>query len=190
MDTSLYRYSYEEADDELSLCHSYERFPLLLEMAKFGCLDDSDFIRLLGKWWSACDNIGKSEGALWDTNAFMCWDHNGPMREMMTLEEMQAWEVLPDTVTVYRGCYDINKWGWSWSLSKEIAKKFPLYLRYRRPGEQPLLVTARVPKTHIVAVKLGRNEQEIITWRPKHLSTHRMTAPGNNALVFESSSLA
>ncbi len=190
MDTSLYQYSYEEADDELSLCSSKERFPLLLEMANFGCLDDTDFMRLLGKWWSACDNIGESEDALWDTNAFMCWDHNGPMREMMTADELQAWEELPDTVKVYRGCYDINKWGWSWSLSKEAAKKFPLYLQHRRPGEQPLLVTARVPKRLIVAVKLDGGEPEIITWRPEHLSTYSIYTPGDNALVFGNPSLA
>lgn len=181
MDALLKKISYLEANNEMSLCNSYTRLPTLLEMEWM--LDEKDFLRLLGKWWSSFDNIGLYADGLWDTSAFMGWDHNGPVRDMMTAEELKAHNALPDVVTIYRGCYQINKWGWSWSLSKEVAEKFPSYLRYCRPNEQPLLVTAKVLKRLILAVKLDRGESEIITWRPKHVSTRHIKTPANNQLV-------
>lgn len=189
MNNTLFKWTYEDADDELAMCDDSERFNLIWQLGSFQSLENDEFMRLLGKWWSKCTGIGQSGDALWDTYPFMESDFRGPIQAMMTPEELEAWASLPDTLTIYRGCYDINKWGWSWSLSKELAKQFPLYLRYRRPGEQPLLVTARIPKTEIIALKLDRGEPEIIAWRPKHLSTHRMKAPGNNALVFEGPAL-
>lgn len=183
MNTILNQLSYDEANKELAICNSYERLPILLDMT--WQLSKTDFVRLLGEWWSSCDNISEYSEELEDLEVFLDMGYYGTLHEMMTPEEVEAWEALPEIVTIYRGCYDINKWGWSWSLSKDVAKKFPTYHRYRRPGEQALLVTARVSKGRIVAVKLDRGEQEIITWRPKHLSTHRIQTPGNNALVFE-----
>lgn len=181
--TLVKKLSYEEAHLELMRCDSYERFPLLLEMEMWDVIETEDFVRLLGMWWSSCDNIGEYADELLETQAFMWGAHNGPMPEMMTEEELNAYNALPEIVTIYRGCYQINKWGWSWSLSKDVAKKFPLYLRYHRPGEQPLLVTAKVKKQHIVAVKLDRGESEIITCRAKHISTSHIKVPKGNPFV-------
>lgn len=140
-------------------------------------LSKTDFVRLLGEWWSSFDNIGEFSEWLEDLDVFLDMGYYGTVREMMTPEELTAWEALPEMVTIYRGCYDINKWGWSWSLSKDVAKKFPIYHRYRRSGEQALLVTAKAHKKNVIAVKLGRNEFEVITRYPKHLSTHYMKLP-------------
>lgn len=188
MDTSHDQLSFEEADKELAFCNSYDRLPTLLDMRDY--LSRTNFIRLLGEWWSSCDNISEYSEELEDLEVFLDMGYYGTLKEMMTSEELAAWESLPEFVTIYRGCYEINKWGWSWSLSKDVAKSFPSYLRYCRPGDRPLLVTAKVAKKRIIAVKLDRGEQEIITWRPKHLSTHRMKTPGNNAPVFEEPALA
>lgn len=171
MDIFLKRLTYEEARGHLAYCDSYSRLPTLLDI---NCsLADDDFLRLLGEEWSGFDNTGHNIDHLWDT-AFGWWAQNGPLTEMMTSEELDAYNALPDVVTVYRGCYRTNKWGLSWSLSKEVANEFPSYRRYCRPGEQPLLVTAKALKKNIIAVKLDRDESEIITWRPKHVSTRHI----------------
>ena len=104
-------------------------------------------------------------------------ERRGTVREMMTDEELEAYAALPDVVTIYRGCYKANKWGLSWSLSRQVAEEFPTLLRYRRDGEQPLLVTAKIMKTDVVAVKMDRGEQEVIAWRPKHISTRHLLQP-------------
>lgn len=48
-----------------------------------------------------------------------------------------------------------------WTLSRDVAARFPLLSRYRQRG--PLLVTARAARRRALAVKLDRNEVELIT---------------------------
>lgn len=160
--------TYEQAQNYLTSCDSYSRLPTILRMAER--MDERDLFRVLGEVWSLCDNISEWADELF-YQAFRSWPPKGAYRDMMTPDEQAAYDALPDYVTIYRGCYKANKWGLSWSLSKEIAEKFPIYHRYRQEG-QPLVVTARAKKRNIIAIKLDRNESEIITWRPKHLSTH------------------
>jgi len=94
-------------------------------------------------------------------------------REMMTLEELAAYDALPESFLIHRGCYVTNKWGLSWSQSREIAEEFPTLGRYRQPG-QALLVTARVKKSEVIAIKLDRDENEIVTMGPMHISTRHI----------------
>jgi hypothetical protein len=67
----------------------------------------------------------------------------------------------------------------SWSLDREIAAKFPFARRDQ--ADRPTLLTARIPKSKAAAIKLGRQEHEIIvfdyadepsfTWTVEHLGT-------------------
>ena len=93
----------------------------------------------------------------------------------MTAKERKVYAALPDKVTVYRGCYKDNKWGLSWSLDRDVAAKFPRLHRYKQDG-QPILVRAIADKAYIAAVKLDREESEIITSRPRHVSTSHLKA--------------
>ena len=133
-------------------------------------MDASDWLKLLGENWTGCDNIGRHIDGL----------HKSPLAhndktafEMMDDEEQAAFNNLPDCLTVYRGCYPLNKWGYSWTPSETIAKSFPFLNRYRQQG-LPILVKALVKKENIKAIKLDREELEVITWKPKHLSTKRI----------------
>jgi len=162
--------SIEDARQQLTRCDSYSRLPTLLNM----WMNEADWLQLLGEEWSSCDNIGHHIDELFNSPMWMS-DHAGPAvkRVMMTTEEQAAYDALPEIVTVYRGCYAQNKWGFSWSLSKDTAERFPMLNRYKQHG-QALLVTSQVKKEKIVAVKLDRNECEIITFRPKHISTRHI----------------
>jgi hypothetical protein len=83
---------------------------------------------------------------------------------MMSPDERESWRGLPARVTIYRGCSAVNAAGLSWSLDPKIAAKFPTYARYKPPkGCRAQLVTATVARNRIVAVKLGREEDEVIT---------------------------
>ena len=133
-----------------------------------------DWLRLLGERWSICDNIGQYLDELLVSEYF--WNREGPhsvQHGMMDEDERAAYDALPEVFTIYRGCGKSNKWGLSWTTSKECAEKFPMYGRYRPEGKA-ILVTAEVKKSEVIAVKLDRNEFEIITYRPKHLSTKRI----------------
>lgn len=182
----------EQASDYVLMhCNSYSRFPTLLNMADRVIDDDgnvsfSAWLKVLGENWSVCDNIGKYTEELTD----ILWTYDRtqlqgkpkrvvslPCPEMMDSEEQALFDSLPETVVIYRGCYDINKWGLSWSLNRDVAAKFPFLGRYWRRNEQALLVKARVSKSNIMAVCLGRNEHEIITYNPTHISTSHLKDP-------------
>lgn len=58
-------------------------------------------------------------------------------------------------------------YGASWSLDKQTAERFPFLARYR--ADDPVLVTGLVQKQHVLAVLLGRNEQEIVSFNVQHV---------------------
>lgn len=95
---------------------------------------------------------------LWDTMSLA--DAREAMRFMMTADESAAFGALPTTVTGWRGCYAFNKRGFSWSLDKATAERFPFLRRYRQDA-QPLLVRGEVQRDSIMALKLDRNEAEV-----------------------------
>ena len=152
---------------------SYTRLPNLLDWAAGAdFVDDEMWLQCLGEEWTGLDNVGLYLDDL-DDSAFGSRD--GVIPEMMTSAEIDAYNELADTFTIYRGCYLNNKWGLSWTLSKDVAESFPVRNRYQQPG-QPLLVTAQALKKKVIAVKFGRGESEIIIRRPRHVSTRHIRA--------------
>ena len=69
-------------------------------------------------------------------------------------------EALPDQIVIYRGCGPENRNGLSWTLNRETAIGFPFKALYN--AKQPILLTATVSKRRIAALKLDRNEHEVI----------------------------
>ncbi len=89
----------------------------------------------------------------------------GPIREMMDAEENAVYDRLPDTVTLFRGCNEEFQKGLCWSLDEKIANAFPFQIRFK--AKKPLLIRARAKKDRILAIKLDRNETEIIVFSPR-----------------------
>jgi hypothetical protein len=92
----------------------------------------------------------------------------GPVREMMTAEENVHFDRLPEIVTCYRGCDRSALIGASWTLDRDIANCFPFTNRYNVPS--PVVVRATVKRDNILAVKLDREESEIITFSARRQS--------------------
>jgi hypothetical protein len=80
----------------------------------------------------------------------------------MSPEESAAYDALPQTVTIHRGCDASVLTGASWSLDWDTANSFPFLGRYKVPN--PVVVEARVKKSRTLALKLGRGEAEVITF--------------------------
>ncbi len=175
----------QAARERLRLCNSYNRLETLIGLAGFFdglILEPSEWLQLLGEEWESCDNIAQWSDALADTpfaelaDAPDDWRHH-----MMTPDELEAFEALPQLVTVWRGCYAHNKRGLSWSLDRDVAQRFPLLHRYRHDG-QPLLIRAEVAREQILALKLDRQEAEVIAIRPKVRAIgHIRISPGDTA---------
>ena len=136
-------------------CGSYGRLPAFLEIADR--MARRDALRLLGEIWSICDNI--SEYAF-ELEWWLVSTQTQPA--MMSPAERKAFAALPEIVTVYRGAdRGVNEDGVCWSLDRSIAERFPFLMRYK--AARPVLVTGAVPKSLIVALKLDREESEIIS---------------------------
>jgi hypothetical protein len=159
-------------DVHASLCKdygSYERLPALLDVADD--MASEDWLVLLGELWSGFDNIGPCSGDLFWAIHERVPDMDSVIPEMMSHEERVAFEALPEQITIYRGCGPKNMFGFSWSLDRQIAAKFPLMPRYST--NEPKLLTATISKNRAAALKLDRGEQEVIVFAyPDESSIH------------------
>jgi len=144
---------------------SFNRIPWLID--NWRKIEKRDWLTLLGETWEQSDGIGPNRRVL---RSFM--PERGPVPEMMTIDEAMAWEALPEQITVYRGCGPVNMLGASWSLSREVAARFPTLMRYRQV--EPLLVTAKVRRDRVLAVKLGRGELELVTFHARRVAVERL----------------
>jgi len=147
----------------LTMCNSYERLPTILSY--INSIEGSKWLRLLGEWWESFDNVSLYLYKILNDSPVA--SRTGPIKEMMDEEEINYLrqkfncENLP--LDVYRGCYrNVNENGICYSLSEEIAKKFPSLDRYSINGEQPIVRHSRVLEDDVIAFKNGCNELEII----------------------------
>lgn len=148
----------EELADVALRAGSFLRFEMLFEALPYFKRKKllPAWFATVGDIWDVCDNIGPHSAAL---KKFLVeteehWHH------LMDDAEFEAWQSLPDMVTIYRGCGEENRLGVSWSLDRVVAEGFPFLNRYEQ--KEPRLLTAVVPKLRIIAVKLQRDEREII----------------------------
>lgn len=146
---------------------SYSRMDACLSLC--GRMAREEWLRLIGAMWTDCDNLYIHRSAL---KAFLGTD--GPITPMMAPRELEAYEALPDVVTLYRGAGKRNRAGASWSLDRAIAAKFPTLNRYSVPD--PTLYTATVRQRKILAVKLDREEAEVITFSARIITAEPINA--------------
>lgn len=134
----------EQAKERLRFANSYSRLPSLIELA--WQMEWGDWLALLGEEWPSCDNIGLHLDELLEQTplADVVEQPKALRHWLMTADELAALNALPETVTLWRGCYQPNKWGLSWSLDRAKAASFPFLHRYQQEG-QALLVKARIP---------------------------------------------
>jgi hypothetical protein len=157
--------SLEEANEMLIKTNSFNRMPYLLsdlfprKGKRYPKLSHEDWLVLIGEEWSSCDRTSQ----YWE-ELLEALPHHGPVRLMMTEEENMAHDALPEMVTIYRGCdaSRVSVLGPSWTLSKDVANSFPFLGRFR--ADKPTVLTATVRKGWILAVKLERGEEEIVTF--------------------------
>ena len=148
----------------------YERLPALISVMGYYYMNEETIHEVLRDEWSGFDSITRYKREVRELLLGMDdpSQFDGPIVNMMTDDELKAFEALPDMLTVYRGCGPKNKAGISWTLDRSIAEKFLTHILYR--VDEPLLITARVRKNKVLALKLDRDEQEIITFSARRTS--------------------
>ena len=86
---------------------------------------------------------------------------------LMTLEEKQYLDSLPDEIEIHRGMSvkeSKNKnYGMSWSLSKKVAEFFAYEYYETLSSKKPMtIVTIKIPKDEAIAYFNRRDEEEIL----------------------------
>lgn len=151
-----FEYNIENHYEALRFTDSYSRMGTLLWLQPR--MHRTDWLTVLGRYWSVCDNVREHRKDL----RYLLLMSPAPLLPMMNEEEQAVYEALPDVITIYRGCSARYLLGASWSLDKDVASKFPTLSRYR--VDDPVIVTARVKKQDVLALKLDRGEVEVITF--------------------------
>ena len=154
-----------EAYSAAAFADCYSRMNVLVELAPK--MERSDWLTLLGEWWSGCENIEFHQGML---KALL--GTRGPISEMMNAEEREQWDALPDELKCYRVCGKKYVSGPSWALDAEIARQFPKVNPF--VAEEPLLLTGSVRKESVLAIKLDRTAPELISFSVRPLSVHEL----------------
>jgi len=140
------------------------RLEKLLEYRAMG-LSGREYWRLVGEVWVDSENIFQHEDR-WRR----VWSERTEGREaVMNEKELKRLESLPDVIDVWRGVQMKKRArGLSWTLDRKRAEWFAH--RLLRKGRKPLLVHGRVNINDVLAVFLGRNEDEVVAERVRVVS--------------------
>ena len=153
-------------DNALSIYHLIEK-PYVLGFLKYAApyLAKEDFSTILADAWI------RSEQPNHDPNLpqsrLLAMFRAADPKLIMDDQERNMLDSLGDTVTVYRGVHSAKSNGinaMSWTLDQDTAAWFA-----GRYGRQGCVYEAKIEKTHICALFLGRNETEVIL-NPKYLT--------------------
>jgi len=117
-------------------------------------LSDEKYWSLLASVWTDTENAWQNLDE-WKE----LFNSSRPKRHrLMDRDEVLAYDSLPDTVKVYRGCQKgINEDGISWTLKRDKAEWFAT--RFSKDG---LVLEKEIQKKDIIAVFTNRNEYEVI----------------------------
>jgi integration host factor subunit beta len=164
----------KKIDKLIHYCNSYDRLPTLIDAYYSDKISLDELFMALRDNWTSFDNISRYMVDLED----ILESGYRTIYLMMDKKEQEYFEELPDTVTIYRGCDEQNQSGICWSLDRDIAIEFPFLHRYK--AKNPVLVTATVCKDEIVAVKLNRDEFEVIFFSPETTMVTPLTEADRN----------
>ena len=121
-------------------------------------LSDKDYWSLAGEVWTDSENIWQNVGE---------WEEvltaDRPLRRLlMTKDERASLAGMNPTLTIHRGTTAtyVGSPSLSWTLNRKRAEWFAR--RNLREGAVPLVITAQVQKSEVVAYFSRRNEDEIV----------------------------
>lgn len=151
------------ADDRLAFCDSYDRTgQLVIEMMHLDYMcaepDPREIVALYLRWGCVCD-------APWNNRTWLSGFLREALKEVRLVDVLEeperSWfESLGDEIAIYRGCEKGRERGMHWTTDINVAKNFARGMRCR--NRYPTLVSAVIPKQHVLAVFLGRKEHEVV----------------------------
>lgn len=152
----------EKEKDASSYVFTHERayrFEALHEVANdtyFWELSKKDYWKLVADVWIDSENIYEFKEEWSDVLFHHIYnDTKNATHLMMTKEEKEEFDKLPNEITIYRG--GVDNYAFSWTLDKEKAKWFA-----KRFSKKHKVFEKTINKKHALALFNGRGEKEIV----------------------------
>jgi hypothetical protein len=146
-----------EANEELVMFGSYERTEALVHVMR-RAPTPADAIAAFLDWGNMCDAPWRWRSQIADILRGCCAKISLP--SVLASDSRQFYDSLPDLVPVYRGCEHGRERGLHWTTDKAVAEQFASGRRCVNP--RPTLAQAQIPKQHVFAVFVDRDEHEIV----------------------------
>jgi len=122
-------------------------------------LSEKDFATLLADAWISSENPNQDVNV--STKTAISWFKQANKKYLMSKEEYDYYESLPQTVTVYRGvAVGRNPKGLSWTCNLKTAEWFAN--RFNTENKQGYIQYLEVDKSLVLAYFNGRDEDEIV----------------------------
>lgn len=124
-------------------------------------LSEDEFSSLLGEAWVNCENANMDKNV--PIRESVKWFREARKDKLMTEEELEVYNNLPDELTLYRGVANgrVEK-GMSWTNNREKAEWFK-----NRFGEGGYLLVMHVRKKDVLAYFSRRDEDEYLVYPGK-----------------------
>jgi hypothetical protein len=163
----------------LMLHEKLSRLGALMEFASK--MSDEEYWKELGDIWCQIENPFRY---LFMLPSLFNPKTRGPRKRCLLMNDLEraAFETLPDKLTIYRGCAESNRLGFSWSIDREQGEWFA-----RRCGlgsrnkSGALLLICECCKSNVIALFTRRNEAEIVA-NPDHVKIVDSVVVANKAL--------
>lgn len=155
--------SFAEAEERLIQFNSWER-PTALVLVMCRAPTAADRLRVFLDWGCVCD-------APWRERSNIAEFLRRALTEVALADFLgpaarSFYDALPEVVPVWRGCEQGRERGLSWTTDRATAEGFAE--GKRTVNKTPTLARAEIPKRHILAVFVERQESEIVL-DPRHL---------------------
>ena len=129
---------------ELKFCNSYSRMGAVIGL--YGTMPPEQWWRVLGCEWTSCDNIASYTEWLKPK----CRLSSRLRLNMMNRDQRAAYDALPDSSTIYKGCCQNNRYCMSWTLDRDVAADFPTLNRSAKTNpcccQYPFQIRMRVSR--------------------------------------------
>ena len=137
--------------------------PWLLTWFKYVCqnMDEKDFAKYLKASWVLEENPNQDVNV--SREEAVQYFRDADKQILMSPEEQNYYNSLPETLTVYRGVsVGREKFGLSWTDNADIAEWFKR--RFDTEGEKGYLLKASISKAHVLAYFNAdlREEEELV----------------------------
>lgn len=140
---------------QIAFCVSKPYRMLYLSLA-FPYLTKKERSEIMHEVWISVENINNNVNVSQMETLKMLRNCN--KKYLMSQENYEAYENLPDTFVVYRGLQEnAQEDGLSWTLSKDVAEWFAS--RFENDGE---IIEKTVHKSEVIAYFNDRDEEEVV----------------------------